>query len=113
MKKNETEPPFSGKYLYEKKSGTYNCVICGNHLFASTAKFDSGTGWPSFDEALPDAVKYDTDTTYGMKRTEISCAQCGSHLGHVFDDGPTKTGKRYCLNSVCLDLEEGKNGGKM
>jgi peptide-methionine (R)-S-oxide reductase len=108
LREKGTEAPFSGKYVYEKKSGTYNCMVCGNHLFASTAKFDSGTGWPSFDEALPGAVNYNEDTEYGMHRTEITCAQCGSHLGHVFEDGPTKTGKRYCLNSVCLDLEEGK-----
>lgn len=105
-----TEAPFSGKYVYEKGSGTYNCVVCGNHLFASTAKFDSGTGWPSFDEALPGGVEISVDATHGMNRTEITCAKCNSHLGHVFEDGPTKTGKRYCLNSVCLDLEEGKQG---
>lgn len=104
LREKGTEPAFSGKYVYEKKSGTYNCIVCGNPLFASSAKFDSGTGWPSFDEALPGAVKYEKDTQYGMTRTEIICVKCGSHLGHVFDDGPTKTGKRYCLNSVCLDL---------
>lgn len=103
-----TEAPFSGKYVYEKASGTYNCVVCGNPLFASTAKFDSGTGWPSFDEALPGAVKEHADTSHGMRRVEIVCAKCDSHLGHVFEDGPTKTGKRYCMNSVCLDLDETK-----
>lgn len=108
LKEKGTEAPFSGKYVYEKKSGTYNCAVCANPLFSSTAKFDSDTGWPSFDEALPGAVKYEEDNEHGMKRTEIVCSKCGSHLGHVFDDGPTKTGKRYCLNSVCLDLEEGK-----
>ncbi len=101
-----TEAPFSGKLLHEKRDGTYNCVACSNPLFASTAKFDSGTGWPSFDQALPDAVKNITDSSHGMSREEIVCARCGSHLGHVFNDGPTATGKRYCLNSVCLDLEE-------
>ncbi len=100
-----TEAPFSGKYVYEKTSGTYQCVACGNPLFSSDAKFDSGTGWPSFDAALPGAVIYKEDTAHGMHRTEILCAVCKSHLGHVFDDGPTDTGKRYCLNSVCLDLE--------
>ncbi len=105
LREKGTEAPFSGKYVYEKSCGTYNCVVCGNPLFSSTAKFDSGTGWPSFDEALPDSVEYHTDNSHGMSRTEIICAKCGSHLGHVFDDGPTKTGKRYCLNSVCLDLK--------
>jgi len=100
-----TEAPFSGKLLHEKRDGTYNCAACGNLLFASDAKFESGTGWPSFDKALPGAVKNITDNSGGMNRTEIVCANCGSHLGHVFDDGPTETGKRYCLNSVCLDLE--------
>lgn len=103
-----TEAPFSGKLLHEKKDGMYTCVACGQELFSSDAKFDSGTGWPSFDEALPGAVKSITDNSHGMSRTEIVCSRCGSHLGHVFDDGPTETGKRYCLNSVCLDLDEKK-----
>ncbi len=101
-----TEAPFSGKLLHSDRSGMYTCVACGNELFSSDAKFDSGTGWPSFDQALPGAVKNIVDSSQGMARTEIVCARCGSHLGHVFDDGPTQTGKRYCLNSVCLDLEE-------
>lgn len=105
LREKGTEAPFSGKLLHEKKSGMYTCKVCGNELFASTAKFDSGTGWPSFDQALPGAVKLTEDNDHGMSRTEVTCAKCGSHLGHVFDDGPTKTGKRYCLNSVCLDLE--------
>lgn len=104
LRKKGTEAPGSGKYLYEKTSGTYNCAACGNPLFSSDAKFDSGTGWPSFDTALPGAVKEEVDDSMGMRRTEILCARCGSHLGHVFDDGPTETGKRYCMNSVCLDL---------
>ena len=108
MREKGTEMPGTGKYLHEKKDGTYNCIACGNPLFASDAKFDSGTGWPSFDQALPNAVKYEHDPGYGMERTEILCAQCNSHLGHVFDDGPTSTGKRFCLNSVCLNLEEKK-----
>lgn len=101
-----TEAPFSGKLLHEKKDGTYNCAACGQPLFASDAKFDSGTGWPSFDQALLGSVREIPDNQYGMVRTEIVCSHCGSHLGHVFNDGPTETGKRYCLNSVCLDLEE-------
>ena len=106
LREKGTEAPFSGEYVHEKADGTYECKVCGNPLFASDAKFDSGTGWPSFDQALPGAIEQHHDTTHGMNRTEITCARCGSHLGHVFDDGPTKTGKRYCINSVCLDLEE-------
>ena len=105
LRQKGTEAPFSGKYLHEKKDGTYACMACGNPLFESGAKFDSGTGWPSFDQAIPGRVIEVEDNTLGMRRTEITCAKCGSHLGHVFNDGPTKTGKRYCLNSVCLDLK--------
>ena len=112
LRERGTEAPFSGKLLHEKKDGVYTCSACGNPLFSSDAKFDSGTGWPSFDQALPGAVKNLPDTSHGSARTEIVCANCGSHLGHVFDDGPTETGKRYCLNSICLDLEE-KGGGKI
>jgi len=107
LREKGTEAPFSGKYVHEKKSGTYNCMACGNPLFSSDAKFDSGTGWPSFDQALPGAVKYERDGAHGIERTEVLCAECDSHLGHVFDDGPSETtGKRYCMNSVCLDLKE-------
>ncbi len=105
LREKATEMPFSGKLLHEKRSGMYKCKVCGNDLFKSDAKFDSGTGWPSFDEAIPGAVKQILDNSHGMQRVEIVCSKCNSHLGHVFDDGPTKTGKRYCLNSVCLDLE--------
>ena len=105
LREKGTEAPFTGVYVNEKKKGMYKCVACGNPLFSSETKFDSGTGWPSFDEALPGAVRYEHDNAHGMERTEVVCAQCGGHLGHVFSDGPTKTGKRYCLNSVCLDLE--------
>lgn len=108
LREKGTEMPGTGKYLHEKKDGTYNCAACGNPLFASDAKFDSGTGWPSFDTALPGAVLLTDDTSHGMHRTEVTCSRCGSHLGHIFDDGPTATGKRFCLNSVCLDLEEKK-----
>jgi peptide-methionine (R)-S-oxide reductase len=106
LREKGTEAPFSGKYVHEDKNGMYACVVCNTPLFSSEAKFNSGTGWPSFDQALPGAVKLNEDVSHGMRRTEVICATCGSHLGHVFDDGPTKTGKRYCLNSVCLDLKE-------
>ncbi len=104
MRQKGTEAPFSGKLLHEHADGVYRCAACNNSLFSSDAKFDSGTGWPSFDEGLPGAIKLEKDASHGIDRTEVVCAQCGSHLGHVFDDGPTHTGKRYCLNSVCLDL---------
>jgi peptide-methionine (R)-S-oxide reductase len=106
MREKGTEAPFSGKL--ELGSGVYQCSACDNPLFSSDAKFESGTGWPSFDKALPGAVKYKKDESGGMNRTEVVCAKCGSHLGHVFDDGPTETGKRYCINSVCLGLEPKK-----
>jgi peptide-methionine (R)-S-oxide reductase len=109
LREKGTEMPGTGKYLHETKEGNYTCAVCGNTLFSSDAKFDSRTGWPSFDKAIPGAVKEIEDNSSGMKRTEIVCAKCGSHLGHVFDDGPTETGKRYCTNSVCLDLKEENN----
>jgi len=105
LREKGTEAPGSGKYLHEQKDGTYACMVCDNPLFSSEAKFDSGTGWPSFDEALPNAIKEITDNSHGIERVEVVCAKCESHLGHVFTDGPTETGKRYCLNSVCLDLK--------
>ena len=105
LRERGTEAPFSGKLLHEKREGTYMCKVCGNPLFPSDAKFDSGTGWPSFDQALPGATREIDDSTHDMHRTEAVCARCGSHLGHVFNDGPTSTGKRYCMNSVCLDLK--------
>lgn len=105
LREKGTEPAFSGKLLHEKRAGMYTCAACGQELFASDAKFDSGTGWPSFDQALPGAVKEIVDDSHGMSRTEVVCSRCGSHLGHVFADGPTATGQRFCLNSVCLDLK--------
>ncbi len=102
-----TEAPFSGAYVDEHAHGVYNCKVCGAQLFASGSKFDSGTGWPSFDQALPGAVRMEADSSHGMTRTEVVCAVCGAHLGHVFDDGPAETtGKRFCINSCSLDLEQ-------
>ena len=106
LREKGTERPGTGKYLHEKREGIYACKVCGNMRFPSNTKFDSGTGWPSFDKAIPGAVKEIDDNSLGMRRTEVVCATCGSHLGHVFDDGPTETKRRYCLNSVCLDLKE-------
>jgi peptide-methionine (R)-S-oxide reductase len=108
LRQKGTEAPFTGTLLKESRDGVYACVACGNPLFASETKFDSGTGWPSFDEALPGAIKQVEDKSHGMSRTEVVCAQCGGHLGHVFNDGPTESGKRYCLNSVCLEFGEGE-----
>ncbi len=108
LREKGTEAPFSGKLLHDDRDGMYKCKVCGQNLFSSESKFDSGTGWPSFDQALPGSVIETPDYTAGMQRVEITCSKCGSHLGHVFNDGPTDTGMRYCLNSVCLDLEENK-----
>ncbi len=103
-----TEPPFSGEYTYSKEDGMFRCGACGQALFSSDSKFDSGTGWPSFTEpAVAEAVELKEDRSHFMRRTEVLCANCGSHLGHVFDDGPGPTGQRYCINSLSLDLEPG------
>jgi peptide-methionine (R)-S-oxide reductase len=102
-----TEPPFTGKYYNSKEKGTYKCVCCGETLFKSDTKYDSGSGWPSFWQPLSDEkIEYISDTDYGMVRTEVNCKKCGAHLGHVFDDGPKPTNLRYCINSISLDLDK-------
>ncbi len=109
-----TERPFSGEYVDAKDDGIYRCAACGNELFDSATKFDSGTGWPSFWEAVrPEAVELVEDRAYGMVRTEVRCARCGSHLGHVFPDGPRPTGERYCMNSLALDLDKRSTGSEL
>ena len=100
-----TEPPFTGKYVHHKENGIYVCAGCGNELFSSNTKFESGSGWPSFwDQVSEDAIEIREDNSIWMKRTEIICKKCGGHLGHVFDDGPNPTGLRYCVNSLSLDF---------
>jgi peptide-methionine (R)-S-oxide reductase len=99
-----TEPPFSSAMLHEERIGVFNCAGCALPLYASSTKFDSGTGWPSFWDHLPKAVETSDDDSFGMSRTEVHCSQCGGHLGHVFPDGPQPTGLRYCMNGVALNF---------
>ena len=104
-----TEPPFSGKYFDSKEKGLYKCVCCGEILFDSNTKYDSGSGWPSFsDPVSEEKIEYVSDHSYGMIRTEVNCKKCGAHLGHVFDDGPKPSNLRYCINSISLSLEKEK-----
>ena len=115
LREKGTEAPFTSEFVHEKADGTYGCKVCGNPLFDSTAKFDSGTGWPSFYKPLDNAIGTTSDRTFGMLRTEVHCRRCGGHLGHVFNDGPRPTGLRYCMNGAAMvfvpDATDGTSDG--
>ncbi len=106
LREKGTDMPHTGKYNLHFEDGTYNCGACGTPLFESEAKFNSSCGWPSFDQSIPGKLEYIKDSTHGMVRTEIVCANCGSHVGHVFDDGPTVSGQRYCVNSSSIEFDQ-------
>ena len=108
-----TEEAFTGKYYDSSEEGVYKCAVCSNELFTSDTKFDSGTGWPSFYNPVSEGkIEMGPDESFGLDRTEVMCSRCGAHLGHVFDDGPLPTGKRYCINSTCLNLAKNNNDNK-
>ena len=112
LRRKGTERPFTGRYYRFDEDGTYSCAACGNPIFMSQDKFDSGCGWPSFDKAIPGHVKFTPDFSHGMERIEVTCARCGSHLGHVFEDGPTETGDRFRINSAAMDFTPEKDTAK-
>lgn len=110
LREKGTERPYTGKLLHNTEEGLYTCAACGNELFKSDQKFDSHCGWPSFDDQIEGAIVMTKDSSHGMIRTEITCARCDGHLGHIFDDGPTETGLRYCVNSVSIDFKKDTSG---
>lgn len=112
LRRKGTERPFTGRYYRFDEDGTYSCAACGNPIFMSQDKFDSGCGWPSFDKAIPGHVKFTPDFSHGMERIEVTCARCGSHLGHVFEDGPTETGDCFCINSAAMNFTPEKDTAK-